>query len=115
MKIVGKHVYGNLYECEADLSNENFLQEIIIKAVEISNSKLEKLISYKFGKGFGVSIIAIVSESHISIHTWPEYNYATVDVYTCGNHTEPEKAFDYIVKELKPKKITKHIVDRSLE
>ena len=113
MKVVGKHVFGNLYNCKGDLNSEEFLKEIILEAVKISKSKLVDIFSHKFGE-FGISIVAIVAESHISIHTWPEYNYATVDVYTCGN-TEPEKAFDFIVEKLKPEKFTKEVIDRSLE
>ncbi len=88
----------------------------MLNAVKVSNAKLWEVKSWKFGgrKG-GVSVIALVLESHIAIHTWNEYNYATVDVFTCGSHTDPEKAFDYILSELKPKDYVKHKADRSLE
>ena len=64
--------------------------------------------------GEGVSIVAIVLESHISIHTWPEYSFATVDVYSCGPHTWPELSFDYIVKALKAKKVVMGTADRTM-
>jgi len=51
----------------------------------------------------------------VSIHTYPEYKFALVDVFTCGVNTEPEKAFDYIAKELQAKRIFKKIENRSLE
>ena len=112
--VIGKHVYGNLYNCKKDLLfDENFLINLIKEACKISNSTLIKIISHKFGN-LGVSVVGIIAESHISIHTWPEYEYATLDVYTCGKNANPEKAFDFIVERLKPKKFTKHIVDRSL-
>lgn len=116
MRVVAKHVLGNLYECEKEiLSNKNKLIKIVKKAAEIANSKLVKIFSYKFSGGGGVSIIAIVAESHISIHTYPEYNFALVDVFTCGKYTKPEKAFKYIVKELKAKKFEKKIEKRNLK
>ena len=113
--VVGKHVYGNLYGCPVDIiGDEAKLRGIVVKAVELANAKLWELKSWSFGgeKG-GVSVIALVVESHIAIHTWVEYEYATVDVFTCGENSDPEKAFDYIVAELKPKRFTKHYVDRS--
>jgi len=115
--VIGKHVYGNLYGCDpALLNDEERLVQIAKNAVKVSNAKLWEVKSWKFGgrKG-GVSVIALVLESHIAIHTWNEYNYATVDVFTCGSHTDPEKAFDYILSELKPKDYIKHRADRSLE
>ena len=65
------------------------------------------------GEKGGVSAVAIVLESHIAIHTWREYDYATVDVYTCGDHTDPWKAWEYIVNVLRPEKVVVHYADRS--
>lgn len=112
---MGKHVYGNLYDCEPDiLSDEEFLRQVVIEAACISKCNLYDIKSWKFGgeKG-GVSIIALVTESHIAVHTWIEYKYATVDVYTCGSRSDPEAAFDFIVSRLKPKEYTKYFSDRS--
>ncbi|MGC9009057.1 MAG: adenosylmethionine decarboxylase [Sulfolobales archaeon] len=112
-RVVGKHVFGDLYECDPDLlSDPVFLENIVKEASVIGNMNLLEIRSWKIG--LGVSVIGIVLESHISIHTWPEYQYATVDVYSCGAHTDPEKAFDFIVKALKAKRVEKRSVDRSL-
>ncbi|MCS7140298.1 MAG: adenosylmethionine decarboxylase [Candidatus Nezhaarchaeota archaeon] len=114
-QVIGKHVYGNLYDCnEALLSNEVALRRIVKKAADMSGCKLYAIKSWKFGgeKG-GVSVIALIVESHIAIHTWIEYNYAAVDVYTCGMKSNPEAAFDFITSQLKPKKYTKYFSDRS--
>ncbi|MDE1859610.1 MAG: adenosylmethionine decarboxylase, partial [Candidatus Micrarchaeota archaeon] len=59
--------------------------------------------SFGGNKG-GVSVIALVTESHIVLHTWNEYKYATLDIYTCGEHSDPHAAFKMIVDALKPKK-----------
>jgi len=103
----GIHVFGNLFRCSADLSDEKFIIDVVLDAVKISNSKLIKIASYKFDGG--VSVVAIVAESHISIHTWSKEKFATVDVYTCGYRTKPEEAFKYIAKMLKPEIYTKKI------
>ena len=113
--IFGRHVYGNLYYCdEAALADETMLRKITVEAAEKANMTVWDVKSWKFGgeKG-GVSVIVLVVESHIAIHTWTEYQYATVDVYTCGMHSDPSIAFDYIVEKLKPKKVEKHFADRS--
>ena len=114
-QVVGKHVYGNLYECDtAVISDEEALRRIVMEAVERSKCTLHELKSWKFGGEMGgISVIALVTESHIAIHTWIEYNYATVDVYTCGRYSDPEAAFDFIVSQLKPREYTKYFTDRS--
>ncbi len=114
-RVVGKHIYANLYECNVSvISDEKKLSEIVKKAAELANAILYELKVWKFGgsKG-GVSVIGLVLESHIAIHTWPKYKFATVDVYTCGAHTDPWKAFRYIVSQLKPKNFSVNYTDRS--
>ena len=61
----------------------------------------------------GVSIIALIEESHIALHTWPESMYATLDIYSCGEESNPDAAFSYIVNKLKPKSVTSSFIDRS--
>ncbi len=113
--IVGRHVYGNLYGIEASkLWDENGLRNLVAEAAKQANMKLVEVKSWKFtGYHGGVSVIALVLESHISIHTWPDYGYATVDVYTCGERSNPWRAFNYIVEALKPRYYTVHYADRS--
>jgi len=113
--VIGKHVYGNLYDIPPEIAgDEEYLVEVVKKAAELANMTLWDVKSYKFGglKG-GVSVIALVIESHIAIHTWIEYRYATVDVYTCGEKSDPWRAFQYIVEKLKPATYTVNYADRS--
>lgn len=113
-KVVGKQVYGSLYECDPDiLKDREALERIVKDAVTVGNMTLLDIKSWKIGDG--VSVVAIVLESHVTIHTWPEYNFATVDVYSCGPHTDPKRAFQYIVEQLKAKKYTMNEADRSSE
>ncbi|MCC6017093.1 MAG: adenosylmethionine decarboxylase [Desulfurococcaceae archaeon] len=114
-RVIGKHVYGNLYEIDPEIvSNEELLKQIVIDAAKLANMTLYDIKSWRFGgrKG-GVSVIALVVESHIAVHTWVEYRYATVDVYTCGEKSDPWKAFEYIVSKLNPKYYTVNYADRS--
>lgn len=81
---LGKHVILDLYECKSqNLDNKEEIQQILLKTVKIGNGTI---ISYEFNKfePYGVSGMVIIAESHVSIHTWPEYEYAAVDIFTCG-------------------------------
>ncbi len=114
-KVVGRHVYGNLLNCNnrEALRSPEILEEIVREAAEIGNMTVLDVRSWKIGEG--VSVVAIILESHITIHTWPEYGFATVDVYSCGSHTDPHAAFNYIVEKLQPEKVETGYFDRSLE
>jgi len=52
---------------------------------------------------YGVSGVVNIAESHISIHTWPEYKYAAVDIFTCGDNVKPEEAANLIIQRLEAK------------
>ncbi len=114
-RVHATHVFGNLIGCHniRALKERKLLEKIVEEATRIGNMTLLDIKSWKIGEG--LSVVAIILESHIAVHTWPEFSYATVDVYSCGPHTNPEEAFNYIVEMLKPARIESKIVDRSLE
>ncbi|QKQ99299.1 adenosylmethionine decarboxylase [Metallosphaera tengchongensis] len=114
-RIIGKHVFGNLYDINPeDINNEQMLKELVLQAVKIANMNLVEAKSWSFGgKKGGVSVIALIEESHIALHTWNEYNYATLDVYTCGEDSDPQAAFKFIVEALKPRRYQIFFADRS--
>ena len=113
-RVVGKEVFGNLYDCDTEiLKDSEKLKQIAVQATKEGNMTLLDVRAWKIGEG--VSVVAIVLESHVTIHTWPEHNFATVDVYSCGSHTDPRKAFNYIVTELKAKRFNVNEADRSSE
>lgn len=97
---VGKHCILELYSCNnAKLDDEAFLRTAITTAAKKAGATLLNLITHRFDPQ-GVTGLALLAESHISIHTWPESSYAAVDVFTCGDHTMPEKACELLAKEL---------------
>jgi len=111
---IGMHVVLDLYECDPEILDDmERIEEILTKAAEVANATIIDKRFHKFSPQ-GVSGVVVVSESHIAIHTWPEHGYAAVDVYTCGDHTMPLKASEYIIKELKCKKPTVVKLDRGL-
>jgi S-adenosylmethionine decarboxylase len=96
---VGKHCILELYDCDsARLDDEPFLRSAITNAALRAGATLLNLISHRF-QPHGVTGLALLAESHISIHTWPESGYAAVDVFTCGDHTMPESACRVLVEE----------------
>lgn len=112
--VYGKHIVGDLYECDKDkLKDVVFLISVVKEAANIGRMTLLDIKSWKIG--FGVSVFGIVLESHISIHTWPEHSFATVDVYSCGNHSDPEGAFNFIVSALEAKRVERKIFLRNYE
>ena len=97
---VGKHCILELYGCDtARLDDEAFLRDTITAAAKRAGATLLNLITHRF-EPQGVTGLALLAESHISIHTWPESGYAAVDVFTCGDHTMPERACAVLASEL---------------
>jgi S-adenosylmethionine decarboxylase len=97
---VGKHCILELYDCDsAKLDDEAFLRDTITSAAKRAGATLLNLITHRFDPQ-GVTGLALLAESHISIHTWPESGYAAVDVFTCGDHTMPERACQVLLTEL---------------
>jgi S-adenosylmethionine decarboxylase len=113
--IVGKHVYANLYGIPREIAgDEEYLRNVVIEAAKLANMTLYDIKTYRLGgKKGGISILALVLESHIAIHTWIEYRYATIDIYTCGAKSDPWKAFKYIIEKLKPEDYTVGYADRT--
>ena len=100
MDMVGKHCILELYDCDSSkLDDEDFLRAAITQAAERAGATLLNLITHQF-EPQGVTGLALLAESHISIHTWPESGYAAVDVFTCGDHTMPERACAVLSEQL---------------
>lgn len=94
---VGKHCILELYGCPAELlNNVRFIQRSLKEAARHAQSTLLKKVSYRF-KPHGVTALVLLAESHISVHTWPESGFIAADVFTCGQHTQPEQACYYLM------------------
>ena len=95
---IGRHCILELYQCDhVKLNDEAFVRTTLTTSAKIAGATLINLVTHSFNPQ-GVTGLALLAESHISIHTWPEIGYAAIDVFTCGDHTMPEKACELLSK-----------------
>ncbi len=107
-----KHILFDLIDCSSDLLNdEEHIKWSLYHAVTESKSKLVHLQTHKF-EPQGVTGYALLAESHISIHTWPETGIAKCDIFTCSSECEPEKAVEYLSTRLKAKSKSTQFYER---
>lgn len=101
MKTIGEHYIVEASGCNPEIIGDiERVQHILVKAAEKANVQVWAVSFHRFPPN-GVSGVIVISESHLSIHTWPEYGYAALDIYTCGEHAKPEEAVNYILEEFK--------------
>ena len=113
MNIKSQHLLVELFDCNTDaLENQSLLTELLEAAATAANVTIVKSVFHQYSPQ-GITGIVIIEESHLSIHTWPEYAYASVDFYTCGD-CHPEKALSIIKKGLNSQRTETMIIDRGL-
>jgi S-adenosylmethionine decarboxylase len=109
---IGRHCIFELQDGNPNLlDNEDFIKEALTKAADAAGATLLGIVSHKF-EPQGVTAIALLSESHISIHSYPEYGYAAVDAFTCGEHTNPESACHSLKESLEAKSGSMQLLTR---
>jgi S-adenosylmethionine decarboxylase len=92
-----------LRECNTKiLSDLKKVQDVLITAAKVADATIVEVAFHEFSP-FGISGMVVIVESHLSIHTWPEYDYAAVDIFTCGNILKPEKAVAYLIEKFQSK------------
>ena len=110
-----KHILFTLKGCTRDLLNdEGFIRDVVYTTSKKCQSTLLALHSHKFDPQ-GVTCVAMLAESHISIHTWPEKGMAVCDVFTCGDTATPECGVEYMKEQLKATDIVSNEFVRPLE
>ena len=103
MNALGRHLLIELEECNREVLNDcNFLREVMISAAVNCGAVVLGDSFHRFSPQ-GVSGVVVIAESHLSIHTWPEFAYAAVDIFTCGTTVKPEKASETLVVKLEAK------------
>ena len=100
MNVLGKHLLLELRGCDKEVLNDiDFLKEALLAAAGEARATVLGESFHKFNP-HGVSGVVMIAESHLVIHTWPEYGYAAADIFTCGDSVQPEKAAETLVEKL---------------
>ena len=100
MYALGRHLLLELKICNKEVLDDlDFIKDSLNEAAIQSGATVVGESFYHFSP-YGVSGVVNIAESHIAIHTWPEYRYAAVDVFTCGTDVDPEKAARLITEKL---------------
>ena len=84
MDTLGRHLLVEYFGCnEQRLDDQDFIETLMVRAAEAANATPIKHLFHRFSP-HGVTGLVVIAESHLSIHTWPERGYASMDFYTCG-------------------------------
>lgn len=96
MDALGQHILVEFMGCDPEVLNEvTTVEQGMMEAADRSNATIINSTFHYFSP-YGVSGVVVVQESHLAVHTWPEYQYAAVDLFTCGDTVDPWKAFDHL-------------------
>ncbi|MCI0438184.1 MAG: adenosylmethionine decarboxylase [Chloroflexi bacterium] len=100
MNALGTHLLLDLKDCNARLLDDmRYIKESMMRAADEAGATIVGENFHKFHP-IGVTGIVAIAESHLCIHTWPEYGYAAVDIFTCGSDFKPHKAAELIIDRL---------------
>ncbi len=102
---LGVQYMVELFECKTQLLNDPvFIEKMMLAAAEKANATIVQQFFHQFSP-FGVSGTVVIAESHINIHTWPEHNYAAVDIFTCGDTLNADAAINSLKKLLEAQEL----------
>ena len=99
MQALGRQILVEFYQCNADiLKDVKIIEEAMLNACRLAKATIVRHTFHEFSP-FGVSGVVVLAESHVAIHTWPEYNYAAVDIFTCGETIDPWVIYKYLEEQ----------------
>jgi S-adenosylmethionine decarboxylase len=93
---LGNHLIVELYDCREEIINDaRSVEKALIEAVRISGAAMVQSVVHEFNP-HGISGVIVIEESHFSVHTWPEYGYCALDIFTCGDEIDHYSALQYL-------------------
>ncbi|MBI3413180.1 MAG: adenosylmethionine decarboxylase [Candidatus Aenigmarchaeota archaeon] len=105
-KTIGIHLVAELVGCDFEtLNDEKKIKEAMLNASAAAKFTVLDVLIKKFNPQ-GVTALLLLSESHFSLHSWPEMGYAAVDMFTCSKTSDPQEAFKVLLNYFKPKRYT---------
>lgn len=103
MYALGTHLLVELRDCKSEILKDLIkVKGALVSAAKEAGATIIDVSFHEFNP-FGISGMVVIAESHLSIHTWPEYNYAAVDIFTCGDVIKPEIAAHYLISQFESK------------
>ncbi|MBI5101947.1 MAG: adenosylmethionine decarboxylase [Nitrospirae bacterium] len=103
MHALGTHLLVELRDCNSEIIKDlKKVKNILVSAAKEAQATIVDISFHEFNP-FGISGMVIIAESHLSIHTWPEYAYAAVDIFTCGDIIKPEVAATFLIEKFESK------------
>jgi len=112
-EFIGIHFLASYIGCQKDLTDIDNLRITMRKAIEASGATILGHNEHIFTPMNGYTAVFVLSESHASIHTYPENDSCFVDLFTCGQNCSSEK-FDHVLREfLQPSKVTYQVIMRN--
>lgn len=103
-KPVGRQLIMECWECNEKVFSREEIEKALLEAARRSNATLLATYVHEF-QPYGVSAVAVISESHIFIHTWPEMGFIAFDAFTCGERAIPEEAANVVKEVFQPRRI----------
>ena len=101
MKSLGRHLLTEFYGCDCEtLNDSDRIKKIMEEAAITSGASIVQSVFHLFNP-HGISGVVVIAESHLAIHTWPEYGYSAVDIFTCGEEVDPWRAYHYLKEKLR--------------
>lgn len=101
MNALGRHILVEYYNCSSEVLNDvTTIENSMVEAAQSADATVINSSFHHFSP-YGVSGVVVIQESHLAIHTWPEYGYAAVDLFTCGDEINPWICFEYLKKAFK--------------
>ncbi|MEW5784785.1 MAG: adenosylmethionine decarboxylase [Bacillota bacterium] len=114
MSALGRHILAEFYGCPADKLDDpaQIKQEMLAAALE-AGAEVVETVFHQFSPQ-GVSGVVVISESHLAIHTWPEFGYAAVDIFTCGQTVDPWVSCNYLKQKFSAQNMTAREIKRGI-
>ncbi len=114
MQALGRQILVEFYDCDQDVLNDaGLIRDIMIEGTRRSGATIVTDAFHTFSP-HGVSGVIVIAESHVTIHTWPEYGYAAVDIFTCGETIDPWVIQNYLENGFGSQKVSSMELKRGL-
>lgn len=114
MEALGRQIIVEFYDCkESTINNVEYIEKSMTDATRASGATIISQNFHKFSP-YGVSGVVVIAESHVAIHTWPEYNYAAVDIFTCGDTINPWTIQELLKEKFESKNVSSMEMKRGL-